>query len=198
MAEHDEPIDLDRLTTEDMPQIEAAHFEAIGRVVDACAGLDLSIDFTIWELLKVDQLDGACVTAQFISIHPRLKALIALARINGATTSADELASFYGEAGGLADRRNRLIHDKRLVNYHTKEVVRFGIATKKSLEFGSKLETIDELNTFAEKMKSMTEKFETIAEKVRKEISTSRRTPELEKERAFRLRRPPKMEGPAK
>lgn len=190
MTEDDKPIDLSSLTASDMPQIPEPHFAAVGRMVDACAGLDLCIDYMIWELLGIDQLSGACVTAQMISIHPRMHALLALAHLKGATASLVELRKFYTDMGGLAEKRNRLVHDKRLVNYHTEEVAIFTISAKHSLKFGIVQETTKELDGFAQTMKSMTKRFEAIAEKIRHEISKSPHISPLEKERLYRLRIP--------
>jgi hypothetical protein len=70
---------------------------------------------------------GACMTAQMISIHPRLKAFIALVEIRGGSeTALKELNIFSGSAGGLAEKRNRMVHDPRAVHNRTKEVGRLG------------------------------------------------------------------------
>jgi len=90
-----EPIDFDAPT--DKPEIPENHYAAIGRVAAACASLDLAIDYMIWELLGVDQLLGACVTAQFISIHPRLKALVSLAILRGARKISQRTEQFLRE-----------------------------------------------------------------------------------------------------
>ena len=59
-------------------EIPDSHYAAMGKVDDAWCGLELCIDYLIWELLGVDQIVGACVTSQFISVHPRLKTLRAV------------------------------------------------------------------------------------------------------------------------
>ena len=95
--------------------------------------LKLEIDRLIWYLLQTNQALGACVTAQMISIHPRLTALGSLVRLwQVSQPLLDELASLDGTARGLSETRNQIIHDKRMIWWKTKEVVRFQVTAKRS------------------------------------------------------------------
>ena len=168
-------------------EIPSEHYQALGMAADAWAGLELCIDYLIWELMSVDQPIGACITAQFISIHPRLRALQALARLRGANKTADELDTFYGQVSGLAEKRNRLLHDKRLVHFQTKEVSVFHIATKKDLKFGLQREIPQDLLNFRKTVRRKMKEFDELSERIRHEIATSPKIPLGDIERLDRL-----------
>jgi hypothetical protein len=174
-------------TEDPEPAIPDAHYAAVGKVANAWADLELAIDYLIWELMGVDQLLGACTTAQFVSVHPRMKAVTALARLHGATASADELDKFYGHVGGLAERRNRLIHDRRFLNALTDDVMIFHITSKKELTFGDQKEGIPELLPFRDTVKRKVVEFDEISDRVRLEIASSPKKPLAEIERLHRL-----------
>jgi hypothetical protein len=172
--------------------IPESHYAAMGKVANTWAGLELSIDYLIWELMDIDQIVGACVTAQFISVHPRLRAASSLARLRGAKASADELLKFAGDLGGLAYKRNRMIHDKRLVTT-SGEVKRFEIATTKELKFGLQPEEIEDLRAFKTLVETKIEEFDHISDRIRVEIAAS--LPTLP-EGIERLHRLPTNQGP--
>lgn len=131
-------------------RIPDPHYAAMGKVADAWADLEFEIDQVIWQFLQTHQSLGACVTAQMVSIHPRMNALRSLARLWEVSEEAiAELGRFYGKAGALADKRNRSIHDKRLIQWNTKEVVRLEVSAKNKLKFEPIPETIESLMKFA-------------------------------------------------
>ena len=84
------------------------HYAAIAKCIHTWAALEFEVDRMIWSLLDVPQPIGACVTAQLVSVIPKLKALTSLTNLYGAAASAAELKKFTGEMGGLNDHRNRL------------------------------------------------------------------------------------------
>jgi hypothetical protein len=154
--------------------IPEAHYAAMGKVADAWADLEFEIDRLIWYLLGTNQAFGACVTAQMISIHPRLQALRALTELwEISKPIIDELGTFDGKAVGLAETRNRLIHDKRLIQWKTKEVVRFQVSARRKLKFGVEPESIASLDAFREKVQNLMETFTVISHKIRIEIEAS-------------------------
>ncbi len=149
------------------------HYVAIGKVADAWSDLEFEIDRLIWYLLQTNQALGACVTAQMISIHPRLTALGSLVRLwQVSQPLLDELASLDGTARGLSETRNRMIHDKRMIWWKTKEVVRFQVTAKKELKFGPQPETIRELMEFRETVLKLFERFAKLSHKIRSETSS--------------------------
>jgi hypothetical protein len=150
------------------------HYTAIGKVADAWSDLEFEIDRLIWHLLETNQALGACVTSQMVSVHPRLTALGSLVRLwEVGKPLLDELATLDGTARGLSDRRNRMIHDKRMIWWKTKEVVRFQVSAKKELTFGPQPETIAELMEFRDTVLKLFERFAILSQKIRNETLSS-------------------------
>ena len=150
------------------------HYAALGRVADAWADLEFEIDQLIWQLLQVPQALGACVTAQMISIHPRLRALRALVRLYEISEPIQKtLGGFAGEAHALAEKRNRTIHDKRLMWAKSREVVRFQVTADTKLIFGPQAESIGALNEFTATIRSMMERFLRIRDEIENELRSS-------------------------
>ena len=140
------------------------HYCALGKVADAWADLEFDIDQLLWKLMRTEQALGACVTAQMISSHPRFRALYALVRlyaVSDATTK--EIGTFAGEITGLQTRRNRIIHDKRLMWAATKQVVRFQVTADNKLEFGPQSESIQVLDEFTAQIMNARIKFDSTA-----------------------------------
>jgi hypothetical protein len=89
---------------------------AIGRIAETWAQFEHQIDLGIWQLSDTHQQLAACITAQLASYYPKMKALIALAEIRGASAdSVKKLNSFLGSLVPLADKRNRSVHDPRAI-----------------------------------------------------------------------------------
>ncbi len=160
----------------DVKSIPDAHYAAIGRVVDAWADLEFEIDQLIWLLMNVQQPFGACVTAQLISIHPRidaLKSLVAIWEIN--QSIVDDLNKFYSKTiSPLVPKRHRIIHDKRLTREKTQEVVRFEISAKGKLSFEPKAETVTDLDKFREEIISARGEFSAIHDRIIDDLLASR------------------------
>jgi|ERR1700689_2134183 len=116
--------------------LPAKYAEAIGRIADTWAHLEFQIDLGIWELANVEQQLGACITSQFNSVIPRLRAFIALCELRGAKKkSVDSLKTYSGNIGGFIDKRNRAVHDPRMIEQTTGEVVRLEIIAKPKITF---------------------------------------------------------------
>jgi hypothetical protein len=156
------------------PQIPMEHYAAMGRVADTWTDLEFAIDHIIWELMHVEQAFGACVTSQFNSIHPRARALLALANLYNVNTSTiKSLSSILGQAQGLSEQRNRLIHDKRMVRHRNNEVIRFEVSAKKDLIFADVHEPISDLFKFMDSVESIIVKFDTVCAALRSELYAS-------------------------
>ena len=117
--------------------IPESHAALMGRLADAWAQFEFAIDQGIWELVNIEQQLTACVTSQFISIHPRMKAFIALVEVQGGTQKAvANLKKFYGNVSGLSETRNRRIHDPRYRDRTTGQIHRLEITAKPAVQFG--------------------------------------------------------------
>ena len=98
--------------TDSRSQKVAAHMELVGTISAAWAVLELNIEMTIFELVGGDRERIACVTSQFSSHYPKLKAVIALCKERGLSPEIiKKLNGFNGALTKVADRRNRVIHD---------------------------------------------------------------------------------------
>lgn len=98
--------------TEKRGESVSAYMELVGRIAAVWAVLDLNFDSTIAQVAGGDALAMACVTAQFSSHYPKLKAIIALCKYKGAPKETiKDLESFLGRLNAVAERRNRAIHD---------------------------------------------------------------------------------------
>ena len=84
-----------------------------------------------------------------------------------------ELNSFSGEVSILAEKRNRLIHDKRFVQIETNSVMRFQITAKKTLDFQPKEEQVTDLNNFVTTVKNTKSQFVKIRVKIENHILSS-------------------------
>jgi len=94
---------------------EKIHFAAIGKVAAEWAWLEFWIDTKTLELTKIQFEAGLCVTAQVVGSARKLDAYIALARHLGIKKASADLEAFAKDTVGLAERRNRAIHDPWLV-----------------------------------------------------------------------------------
>lgn len=150
------------------------HYAAIGKAADAWASLEFEIDLMVWELMGVKQPIGACVTAHMLSVLPKLKALRALVKLFGLDESDKMLGTFTGEVSNYIDKRNRLIHDRRFVKASTNEVVRYEISAKKELVMEAIPETKNQLEDFQLKTIALMIDFETLCDKIRFELLSSK------------------------
>jgi hypothetical protein len=90
----------------------APHFAAIGRVAEEWAWFEMWVDTKTLELAGIPFERGVCLTAQISGSARKLNAYIATARYLGAQeTAIKQLNKFAKETTGLAERRNRIVHD---------------------------------------------------------------------------------------
>ena len=95
-------------------KIDAAenHFAAIGKVAEAWAAVELTIDMGVWRLAGVEEQFGACVTSQIAGGARKLDAFISLAKLRGADDKLTKRINKFAEtARQLQERRNRVVHD---------------------------------------------------------------------------------------
>jgi len=164
------------------------HFSSVGKCIQPWAHLEFEIDRAVWELLGVAQPIGACVTAQLVSVIPKLNALNALAILHGAKNASEAISSFSGDIGGSNAKRNRLVHDARFISIVTRNVNRFEIIAKNKMTFGNVTETISDLSKFEESTKTFLRTFISICDNLRLEIASLDKSPELP-DSIHRLRR---------
>ncbi len=147
------------------------HYAAIGKIADVWADLEFSVDRVIWDVLGEEQSLYACVTAQLISILPKLDALIALSEKLGANPKTlKSLKAFQGSIGSLVKQRNRVIHDHRIIWFGKGEVARFEVSAKGTAVFAPITETIDELSALRIKIDDKISEFRLIWDDLSSEL----------------------------
>jgi hypothetical protein len=103
-------FDYQRFLSE-MKSKEAAHFSAIGFVASEWAALEVRIDQATLQLSRISVQVGFCLTAQIAGIARKLDAYTAIARHRVGDGFLSELRKFKNDATGLAEQRNRVVHD---------------------------------------------------------------------------------------
>ena len=120
------------------------HFAATGQVASSWAALEYMIDQAIWKLAGIEEKSGACLTAQFSSIHSRMRALIALIELRGGNKGLIKEANIFSrDATPVALNRNRIVHSPLILNTDMSEVQRINIHADKSLLFEVKNSDIE-------------------------------------------------------
>jgi len=150
------------------------HYAAIGKVVDAWADFEFEVDRTIWDLLGEHQSLYACVTAQLISVLPKLDALTSLLDHIGVPREIiKSVKKFSSNIGALVKRRNRTIHDPRVIWYGHGEVARFEVSAKGGLKFEPVVETIAELLDLRVEIDKQLTAFQTIKQDIADALPSS-------------------------
>ena len=151
------------------------HYAALGKVADAWADLEFEIDQLIWQLMHTNQALGACATAQMIGPAPRLKTVLALANLwELSKETQDDLRSLEGSINNLGQSRNPASHDKRLLRWEDKQVVRLGVTTKKKLVFEPVPETKQSLLDLRSKILCLIDDFNKAKINISNELLSSR------------------------
>lgn len=126
--------------------------QAIGYVVAAWAKVEHDIDEMIWSSAGIEDHDiGACLTSQYSSVHARINALLALARLKGEPEAEiTKLHKFSKRIADLSERRNRLVHDSwkttwKLRGVQSRATYRLQRTARAKLDHDYKPVSLDEL-----------------------------------------------------
>lgn len=140
--------------------IDVHHAAAILQAISAYAALEYEVDELIWVLAGVEPEVGACLTAQYIAISPRMDALISLAHAQHVSPQhIKKLNKFKETIGGLAARRHRLAHDPWFFGHKTKKLYRLEKTAKPKLVHNYQRVTEDEMKAFEAEITKATERF---------------------------------------
>ena len=115
----------------------ADHYKAIGQVAISWSFMELIIDAQTWKYAELDETLGACLTAQIAGSGRKLDALFALIRCRFKPSDKLEgrFNKFSEATTGLAERRNRVIHDPWIKFAKDDKSRRIQITAKKRLVF---------------------------------------------------------------
>lgn len=144
------------------------HYKAIGYVVVAWSFMETLIDATSWELAQVDQQHGACLTSQIAGSSRKLDALLALIRYRVAPSPAldKKLNRFAKDTMGLAERRNRVIHDPWVSWAKDGKIRRFEISARKNLKVEAEEHTTERVMALALEITNHAETFRSLMNEV--------------------------------
>jgi hypothetical protein len=105
-----------------LPSIDTELAAAIAYAISAWARFEYEIDEFIWALARLEPEQGACLTAQLQTVAARFNALLSLARVEQVKPRhIRRLNTIRERSNGLAEKRNRLVHDPWFYGYQTKE-----------------------------------------------------------------------------
>jgi hypothetical protein len=126
------------------------------------ASLEFYMDYLIWQLAKVEQKAGTCVTSQLNGHGPRMRSIVALLRFRG--IPEDIVKSFTKFEGGLfkiQTARNRAVHDTWAYSGNDVAQLRLAI-TDKHVDFGITPIDFDELVKTKEKIQKVGAEFRSL------------------------------------
>ena len=136
------------MSDEESHAVPDDHIVLIGRVAETWAQFEFHVDQAIWSLVNAEQQLLACITSQFLSMHPRMRAYIAICSIHGLSKQTiTKLNKFSGRISGLADKRNRAVHDPRYRRNSDGKICRLEITARPTVQFDFLPEDKEDLKT---------------------------------------------------
>jgi hypothetical protein len=154
-----------------------AYALAVGRIAIGWANLEFVINQAIWELANVEAAAGACMTAQIISIGPRMNALTSLVDFrNGGADILKSLNKLAGDIDGLARQRNRFIHDYVALKENTGEFQRVEVTARRKVVFDYQKVDLAEMEKLQSKIVKATQAFDELYARINSEVSPWPRT----------------------
>lgn len=96
---------------QDVADYRRTHLALVGAVAATWSQFEAAIDEHILLTGRIPEDVGRCLTAQMIGPRARLDAYIAIVRLRGGEKFAGELEKFAKQTTGLAEQRNRIVHD---------------------------------------------------------------------------------------
>jgi hypothetical protein len=155
---------------DDTSDVTEAHLAAVGRVASEWASLEATIDTCSHHLADIPVKVGICFTSQVAGTARKIDAYIALAKLQGASKTLSALNEFAKDTHGLAEQRNRILHDPWIgaTNPHRLEAT-----AKKTLRLEFIPTSTDTVLALANKIILHEKRIIEIAEKVTLEVRTS-------------------------
>lgn len=151
------------------------HLAAVGSVAGTWALFESFLDTLALELAGIDKA-GLCLTAQIAGSSRKLDAYIAIARLLGCEKLAGDFEKFAKDTAGLAERRNRVVHDPWLM-LKGQLPQRMEVTARKKLR--SQMVPVSTLDILAldENIRAHIIRFLNLHGKVKSEIGASSETP---------------------
>jgi hypothetical protein len=148
-------------------ELTQAHYAAIGRVASEWASFETTIDTETIGLAGCEVKAGVCLTAQIAGWARKLDAYIALAGLRGALKTLPKLHALANATSGLAEQRNRVVHDPWIGETTTH---RLEATARKRLRLQFVPMTTAEVVALADKILAHGKRFLTLTEEVDAEL----------------------------
>jgi hypothetical protein len=144
------------------------HASKVLRAISEWARFEHAIDRLVWDLLRLEPEQGACMTAQFPSVMSRFDALLAVAKLEGiAAKHIMALNVIRQDSNGPREARNRLVHDPWFSNPDTKQHYRLQLTAKSKLDYNYKAVTEAEVDAIGEQFNALHKRFSDLAHEIR-------------------------------
>lgn len=153
--------------------ITDSHFAAIGRVAANWGYFEALIDTWSIHLADVRAEIVVCFTAQIMGSRGKLDAFISLANHLGASPiSLTKLNKLASDTVGLAEQRNRAVHDVWILD-DPDDPKRFEATAKRKLRLGPIPVATKDLRKLADRIDDHASKFDKIAKEIFIALSSS-------------------------
>lgn len=99
------------------------YFTRIGAICAEWAAFEARLDQTIQLLSGMEPAVAAAITSQINGPVPRMRVILSLLEVKGASQAVrDKLVAYMNKTHGIADQRNRVVHDPWLYEWTTDNV----------------------------------------------------------------------------
>ena len=156
-------------------RVSNKHYSAIGQVAAAWGYFEAIIDTWIGALFDRPFQMVACLTAQLIGHRSRIEAFIALVRVLGSRSKwNDDLEAFAKRVTGVAELRNRTVHDLWDLNNPSKPTRR-EVTAKRTLRVADVHVSTKELLSLTKTIYALASDFDNMASSIFTELHSSSR-----------------------
>ncbi|MGC9953208.1 MAG: hypothetical protein ABSD21_02890 [Rhizomicrobium sp.] len=144
-------------------RLERDHLAAVGMVASNWAYFEAVIDDWVLRLAHIEPSIGACITAQIAGSGRKLDAFISLSGfLRASAPSANDWEKFASKVAGVAERRNRVVHDPWFL-IDPENPIRLEATARKKLRLEMILVPTTEVNKLAKDIEKLRAKFEDMA-----------------------------------
>jgi hypothetical protein len=164
------PTDADVLKALEDVRLTNKHYAAIGMVAAQWAYFEAVIDTWLHSFANVTTEVGVCFTGQLLGPRSRIDAFIALVRHSGCAPSWNaKLDAFAQNTTGLAEQRNRAVHDVWMLDDPAKPV-RVEASARKKLRIVPVSVSTDDLRQLMINIRQHQRRFDEMATSIFNEI----------------------------
>jgi hypothetical protein len=153
-------------------------YPLIGQVASEWAHFEHMLDRLIWQLAEVEDVRGACITAQLMGIWPRFNTIKAL--LTHRSTAEPQLKPFIKASTeisnccrDLSEDRNRIIHDPWYADPSDGQAARRISMPRSDLRYGLKDHDIDQMNATLAKIASTAQKVQSLTLRITSSLRAS-------------------------